>query len=53
MQAEIMQSGIADPGIGLRDHQQRYGRKILTYADIRNLTPTIDTRDQSEKFNCI
>lgn len=50
MQAEIMQNGIADPGIGLRDHQQRYGRKVLTYADIRNLTPTIDTREPEREI---
>jgi CopA family copper-resistance protein len=50
MQAEIMQNGIADPGVGLRDHQQRYGRKVLTYADIRNLTPTIDKREPSREI---
>ncbi|EGG93741.1 Multicopper oxidase [gamma proteobacterium IMCC1989] len=50
MRAEIMQNGINDPGIGLRDHQQRYGRKVLTYADIRNLTPTIDTREPEREI---
>lgn len=50
MRAEIMQNGIADPGIGLRDHQARYGRKVLTYADIRNLTPTIDTREPEREI---
>ena len=50
MRAEIMQNGINDPGVGLRDHQQRYGRKVLTYADIRNLTPTIDTREPEREI---
>ncbi len=50
MRAEIMQNGIHDPGVGLRDHQQRYGRKVLTYADIRNLTPTIDTREPEREI---
>ncbi|NQZ32285.1 MAG: copper resistance system multicopper oxidase [Oceanospirillaceae bacterium] len=50
MRTEIMQNGIADPGIGLRDHQQRYGRKVLTYADIRNLTPTLDMREPEREI---
>ncbi|MGS2716878.1 copper resistance system multicopper oxidase [Eionea flava] len=50
MRAEIMQNGINDPGVGLRDHQQRYGRKVLTYADIRNLTPTIDNREPEREI---
>jgi CopA family copper-resistance protein len=50
MRAEIMQNGISDPGIGLRDHQQRYGRKVLTYADIRNLTPTLDRREPEREI---
>jgi CopA family copper-resistance protein len=50
MRAQVMQNGIIDPGIGLRDHQQRYGRKVLTYADIRNLTPTIDTREPQREI---
>jgi FtsP/CotA-like multicopper oxidase with cupredoxin domain len=50
MRAEVMQNGINDPGVGLRDHQQRYGRKVLTYADIRNLTPTIDTREPEREI---
>jgi len=50
MRAEMMQNGINDPGIGLRDHQQRYGRKVLTYADIRNLTPNLDTREPEREI---
>jgi FtsP/CotA-like multicopper oxidase with cupredoxin domain len=45
-----MQNGINDPGVGLRDHQQRYGRKVLTYADIRNLTPTLDPREPEREI---
>ncbi len=50
MRAEMMQNDISDPGIGLRDHLERYGRKVLTYADIRNLTPTIDKREPSREI---
>ncbi len=50
MRAEMMQNGIYDPGIGLRGHQARYGRKVLTYAEIRNLTPTIDTREPEREI---
>ena len=50
MRAEMMQNGISDPGIGLRNHQQRYGRKVLTYADIRNLTPTLDAREPEREI---
>jgi CopA family copper-resistance protein len=44
------QSGLADPGIGLRDHQRLYGRKVLTYADIRGLHPTRDKREPSREI---
>lgn len=44
------QSGLADPGIGLRDHQLLYGRKVLTYADIRGLHPTRDKREPTREI---
>jgi len=44
MQAENPQSGLHDPGIGLRDHESLHGRKVLTYADLKNLYPTVDRR---------
>lgn len=50
MQADTPQSGLHDPGIGLRSHAQRYGRKVLTYADIRNLYPTQDKRDPGREI---
>ena len=50
MRTVMMINGISDPGIGLREHQQIYGRKVLTYADIRNLTPTIDKREPSREI---
>ncbi|MCX4029725.1 copper resistance system multicopper oxidase [Endozoicomonas sp. SM1973] len=49
MRAEMPQSGLNDPGIGLRDHQRLYGRKVLTYADIHNLYPTYDHREPSRE----
>ncbi len=50
MRAQSPKSGLHDPGIGLRDHAQRYGRKVLTYADIRNLYPTLDKRDPEREI---
>ncbi|MEH6443568.1 MAG: copper resistance system multicopper oxidase [Oceanospirillaceae bacterium] len=50
MRAEIMQNGLNDPGVGLRNHLQRYGRKVLTYADIRSLKPTVDRREPTREI---
>jgi CopA family copper-resistance protein len=50
MHAEAPMSGLADPGIGLRDHQQLYGRKVLTYADLRSLEPTRDKREPTREI---
>ena len=50
MRSQNPQSGLNDPGIGLRNHQQLYNRKVLTYADIKNLYPTIDTREPSREI---
>jgi len=35
-----------DPGVGLRDN----GRRVLTYADLRNLYPTADQRDPEREI---
>jgi CopA family copper-resistance protein len=48
--AEAPRSGLTDPGIGLRDHMQLYGRRVLTYADIRGLHPTYDKREPSREI---
>ena len=50
MKAMSPQSGLADPGIGLRHHLQKYGRKVLTYADIKNLYPTSDPREPTREI---
>ena len=50
MRAESPQSGLNDPGIGLRNHQQNYGRRVLTYADIANLYPTHDPREPTREI---
>jgi FtsP/CotA-like multicopper oxidase with cupredoxin domain len=39
-----------DPGIGLRDHWKNYQRKVLTYADLKNLTKTPDPRQPSREI---
>ena len=48
--SEAPQSGLSDPGVGLRDHMKLYGRKVLTYADIRGLHPTYDKREPSREI---
>lgn len=50
MRAETPQDGLSDPGIGLREHQTLYGRKVLTYADIKGLHPTRDKRQPSREI---
>lgn len=50
MQAETPSNGVDDPGIGLRHHQHRYGRRVLSYADLRNLFPTKDQRQPSREI---
>ncbi len=50
MRADNPQDGLHDPGIGLRDHQRVYGRRVLTYADIRNLTQTADRREPGREI---
>ncbi|MEH6548864.1 MAG: copper resistance system multicopper oxidase [Pseudomonadales bacterium] len=50
MRAAAPQSGLNDPGIGLRNHQQEHGRRVLTYADIKNLYPTQDPREPTREI---
>jgi CopA family copper-resistance protein len=50
MRASTPQDGLSDPGIGLRDHQRLYNRRVLTYADIRNLEQTRDPRDPEREI---
>ncbi len=50
MRSEMPVNGLSDPGIGLRDHMQRYGRRVLNYSDIRNLTPTLDHREPNREI---
>ncbi len=50
MRSENPQDGLHDPGIGLRDHQRTYGRRVLAYGDIRNLTQTIDPREPGREI---
>ena len=50
MRADAPKSGLHDPGIGLRDHQQQFNRKVLTYGDIKGLHPTYDTRQPSREI---
>jgi CopA family copper-resistance protein len=50
MQSGMPQSGLNDPGIGLRDHQANYNRKVLTYADLKGLHPTNDKRQPTREI---
>ncbi len=46
MRAEAQQYRLDDPGVGLRDN----GRRVLTYADIRNLDSTSDPREPEREI---
>ncbi len=46
MRAEDPRYRLDDPGIGLRNN----GRRVLTYADLRNLYPTPDPRDPDREI---
>jgi FtsP/CotA-like multicopper oxidase with cupredoxin domain len=46
MLADNPQYRLDDPGVGLRNN----GRKVLTYADLRNLNPTPDPRDPEREI---
>jgi len=50
MRADSPLDGLNDPGIGLRDHQHLYGRRVLTYADICNFYPTADPREPGREI---
>ena len=50
MRADAPQSGLHDPGIGLRNHRRLYGRKVLTYADLCNYYPTRDRREPGREI---
>jgi CopA family copper-resistance protein len=50
MRAMTPLDGLSDPGIGLRDHKRLYGRRVLTYADIRNIERTRDPRDPGREI---
>ena len=50
MRADMPVNGLRDPGIGLRDHKKLYGRRVLTYADMRNLYETYDTREPEREI---
>jgi FtsP/CotA-like multicopper oxidase with cupredoxin domain len=46
MLAENPQYRLDDPGVGLRNN----GRRVLTYADLRNLQPTPDPREPAREI---
>lgn len=50
MRVSAPSSGVSDPGIGLRNHQSNLGRRVLSYADLRNLHPTKDMRQPSREI---
>ncbi|MGM0564151.1 MAG: copper resistance system multicopper oxidase [Pseudomonadota bacterium] len=50
MRAEAPQYRLDDPGIGLRDHADKLGRKVLTYADLRHRHGTPDPREPGREI---
>ncbi len=47
MIADSPQYRLADPGVGLRNNN----RRVLTYADLRNLRPTADPREPEREID--
>lgn len=47
MRAEVANYQLDDPGIGLRDN----GRKVLTYADLKNFNRTPDPREPGRELD--
>ncbi|WP_348704164.1 copper resistance system multicopper oxidase, partial [uncultured Neptuniibacter sp.] len=47
MRADDPQYRLDDPGVGLRNN----GRRVLTYADLKNLNPTPDPRDPTHEID--
>jgi CopA family copper-resistance protein len=50
MRAASPQYRLDDPGIGLRDHAEKLGRKVLTYAMLKSYYPTQDKRQPSREI---
>ncbi|MFZ5765583.1 MAG: copper resistance system multicopper oxidase [Thermodesulfobacteriota bacterium] len=50
MRAENPRYRLDDPGVGLRDHLRDHGRRVLTYADLRNLYATPDPREPGREI---
>jgi len=50
MRAVMPSYKLDDPGIGLRDHAEKYGRKVLTYADLHNLYPSSELRQPDREI---
>ena len=50
MRASNPVNGLRDPGIGLRRHQQLYGRVVLNYGDLAGLHKTRDKREPSREI---
>lgn len=50
MRADAPMQRLDDPGIGLRHHATKLGRRVLTYADIKNLYQTQDKREPTREI---
>jgi len=50
MRAQAPQNSIDDPGIGMREHNDKLGRYVLRYSDLKNRYPTLDKRQPSREI---
>ena len=50
MRSQNPQNALNDPGVGLRNHQQLYKRRVLNYGDLKNLNTTLDTREPEREI---
>lgn len=51
MRVDTPMNGLSDPGIGLRDHQQLHGRRVLSYKDLKNYYPSKDKRQPTREIH--
>jgi len=50
MRVQSPQSGLDDPGIGLRHHHHLYNRRVLHYSNLKNRYKTLDKREPSREI---
>ena len=50
MRVDMPRRNLDDAGVNLRDHFSKYGRRVLTYADLHTIGGSEDTREPSREI---